>query len=68
MWHFGGAVQFENVAARIVAADGTPRLERHAAVPTNGKIEFDDGMGARHAGVDIAITLAQHSRLGAPAG
>ena len=36
------AVKFENVTRRVVTTDGTARLQRHAGMPTNRDIDFDD--------------------------
>ena len=68
MRHLGGAMQFEDVARGVVAADGAARLQRHAAVPADGKIELDHRLGAREHGVDVAIALADDGRLGVAAG
>ena len=66
--HLGGAVQFEDIARGVVAADGAARLQRHAAVAADGEIELDHGLGAREHGVDVAIALAHDGRLGVAAG
>ena len=68
MRHLGGAVQFEDVARGVVAADGAARLQRHAAVAADREIELDHCIGAREHGVDVAVALAHDGRLGVAAG
>jgi hypothetical protein len=65
--HLGGTVQLENVARRVVAADGAARLQRHAAMPPDREIELDYGLGLREHGIDVAVALAHQSRLGVAA-
>ena len=68
MRHFGGAVQFENAARGVVAADGAARLQRHARMPADRKLELDDmRRGAKHR-IDVAIALADQRRLAGMAG
>ena len=67
MRHLGGAVQFENVARGVVAADGAAGLQRHAGVPADGELEFDDVLGGAEHRIDVAIALADDRRLGAVA-
>ena len=38
--HLGGAVQFENVARGVVAADGAAGFQRHAGMPADGELEL----------------------------
>ncbi len=49
--HLGGAVQFENAARGVVAADGAARLQRHAGMPADGELKLDHmrrARGTRH--------------------
>ena len=39
--HLGGAVQLEDVARGIVAADGAARLQRHAGMAADRQLELD---------------------------
>ena len=64
MRHLGGAMHFQNVARLVVAGDGAARLQRHAGMAADGKLERDDGVGGAEGGVDIAIALADDAGLG----
>ncbi len=68
MRHLGGAVQFEDAARGVVAADGAARLQRHAGMPADGKLELDDVGGVAEYRIDVAIALADHRRFAAMAG
>ena len=66
--HLGGAVQFENAARGVVAADGAARLERHAGMPADGKLELDDVGGVAERRLDVAVALADQRRLAGMSG
>ena len=66
--HLGGAVQFEDVAGGVVAADGAARFERHTGMATDPELELHDhGCGAKHR-IDVAIALLDHGDFGVAAG
>ncbi len=66
--HLGGAVQFENVAGRVIATDCATGLERHAGMAADRKLELDhQRRGAQHR-VDIAVALANDRHLGVASG
>ena len=44
--HLGGAVQFQDVARGVVAADRAARFQRHAGMAADGELELDDHAGA----------------------
>ena len=62
--HLGGAIKLEHIAGGVVARDGAARLQRHAGMPSDGKIEFNDDSGVAKRRRDIAIGLFHHRRLG----
>ena len=68
MRHLGGAVQFENVARGVVAADRAARLQRHAGVAADGELELDDDAAPRERRVDVAVALADDVGFGVAAG
>ena len=60
--HLGGAVQFEDGARGVVAADCAARLQRHAGMAADRQFELDHhGRGAQHR-VDVAVALADDRR------
>ena len=61
--HLGGAVQFEHVARRVVAADRAARFERHAGMASDLQRQFDDREGLRERGVDVAVALRDERRF-----
>ena len=68
MRHLGGAVQLQDVARRVVAADGAARLQRHAGMAPDRQLEFDDRVGRAHGRLDVAIALVQQVRFAAASG
>ena len=62
--HLGGAIKLQHVAGGVVARDGAARLQRHAGMPPDGKIEFDDDSGVAKRRREIAIGLFHDRRLG----
>ena len=68
MRHLGGAVKLEDVAGRIVSGDRAAGFERDAGMPPDRQRCGDDGVSGAKGRVDVAITLADDSRLGRPAG
>ena len=66
--NFGGAVQFENVARGVVAAERAARLQRHARVAAGRKVELDDGVRGAQRRFDVAVAVAQQRGLAAAAG
>ncbi len=67
MRHLGSAVQFENAARCVVAADGAAGFQRHAGVAADGKLDFDDVLGGAEHRIDVAIALADDCRFAAVA-
>ncbi len=67
MRHLGGAMQLQDVARGIVAADGAAGFDRHAAVAADREIKRDHLVRARHHGVDIAVALTHDGGFGAVA-
>ena len=61
-------MQFENAARGVVAADGAARLERHAGMPADGKLELDDVGGGAERRLDVAVALADQRRLAGMSG
>ena len=51
-------MQFENAARGVVAADGAAGLQRHAGMPADGQLKFDDVRRVAEHRVDVAIALA----------
>ena len=62
--HLGRAVQLQHVARGVVAGQRAARLQRHAAVPADRQVERDDRVGRGERRVDVAVSGAQHQRLG----
>ena len=61
---FRRPVQFEDVAGRIVAADGAARLQRHAGVAPDGERQFNNLMRVAKRRVDVAVALVNDRRFG----
>ena len=66
--HLGGAVQLEDVARRIVAADRAAGFHRHAGMAADREVECDDRMRLAESGLDVAVALAGEAGLGVAAG
>ncbi len=62
--HLGGAEQFEHVPSGIEVGEGTPRLERYAAVPADRQVDGDDLKCRGKSCLDIAVSGAQQQHLG----
>ena len=60
--HLGGAVHFQH--AIVLARDGAACFQRHAAVPADRKIEFDDGVRGAEGRVHVAGFLFDDGGLG----
>ena len=66
--HLGGAVQLEDVARHIIAAECAAGLQRHAGMAADHELELDsDGRAAKNR-VDVAVALADDRHLGVAAG
>ena len=68
MRDLGGAVQLEDVARGVVAADGAARLQRHAGMAADRQLELDHRWRRAQRRVDVAIALANDRHLGVAAG
>jgi len=68
MWHFGGAMQLEDVARRIIAPDRTARLERHAGMASDRQFELNDHRCCAQDCVNVAVALTNDTYLGGAAG
>ena len=66
--HLGGAVELQHILRRVVAADGAPRLHRHAGMPAGPEVERNHALGIGESGVDFAVAVVHDGRLGAAAG
>jgi len=67
VWHLGGAVHFEHVTRRIISPDRPTRFHRDAGVTSDREAKLDYRMSCTKCGLDIAIALADHCRLGGAA-
>ncbi len=65
--YFGGAMQLENAARGVKAADGAAGLQRHAGMAADGKLERDDVGGVAEYGIDVAVALTDDRRFAAVA-
>ncbi len=61
--HLRGAVQFDDVARRIMARQGAARFERHAAMPADRQVEPDNRVRCGECGIDLPIFGAHDQRL-----
>ena len=68
MRHLGGAVQLQHVARGVVARDRAARLQRHAGMAADRKIERDDRVRGAKRAVEVAIGLLDDHRLGGEPG
>ena len=64
MRHLGGAVKLEHVARRIVSGDRAAGFQRDAGMAPDRQRRGDHGVRGAKSGVDVAIALADDSRLG----
>ena len=66
--HLGGAVQLENVARGVVAADCAAGLQRHAGMAADRELELDDQRRGAKRRIDVAVALADDRHLGVASG
>ena len=62
--HLGRAVKLEHVAGDVVASNGATRLDRHAGMPPDCKLELDHGMRRAERGIQVAVRSFQDGCLG----
>ncbi len=62
--HLGRAIELEHVGRRVITRQRAARLQRHAGVPADGKLERHHMRGLAERRVDVAIGIAQDHRLG----
>ena len=68
MRHLGGAVQLEDAAGSVIAANAAARLERDAGMAAGGELELDDEGRRAQGRVHVAVALAEDGHLRVAAG
>ena len=65
--HLRGAVQLQNIARRVIAAERAPAFQRHAGMPPAGQLELDDMRRRFEHRIDVAVALIQNRGFGVAA-
>ncbi len=64
MRHLGGAVQFQEIARRVVARDGAAGFQRHRRMTADRDVRLDNGVSSAERGGEVAVALLDDHRLG----